>query len=38
MPRYVHFVDAFRMTANGKVRKLAMREAAVDILAVAPRG
>jgi fatty-acyl-CoA synthase len=38
IPRYVHFVDAFPMTANGKVRKLAMREAAVDILAVAPPG
>ena len=33
VPRYVHFVDEFPMTANGKVRKNAMREHAIDLLA-----
>ncbi|MGW5152388.1 AMP-binding protein [Rhodococcus koreensis] len=32
IPRYIHFVDEFPMTANGKVRKIAMREAATAIL------
>jgi fatty-acyl-CoA synthase len=32
VPRYVHVVDAFPMTVTGKVRKVEMREAAVEIL------
>lgn len=32
IPRYFHFVDEFPMTANGKVRKVAMREQAIGIL------
>ena len=33
IPRYVHLVDEFPMTVTGKVRKVEMRERAVDILA-----
>ena len=32
VPRYVHFVDGFPMTVTGKVRKVEMREMAVEIL------
>ncbi|WP_051807169.1 AMP-binding protein [Actinoplanes subtropicus] len=32
IPRYVHIVDSFPMTVTGKVRKVEMRERAVDIL------
>ncbi|GAA0551986.1 AMP-binding protein [Paractinoplanes ferrugineus] len=32
IPRYVHVVDGFPMTVTGKVRKVEMREQAVDIL------
>jgi fatty-acyl-CoA synthase len=32
IPRYVHIVDGFPMTVTGKVRKVEMRERAVDIL------
>ena len=32
IPRYVHIVDEFPMTVTGKVRKIAMREEAVEIL------
>jgi fatty-acyl-CoA synthase len=32
IPRYVHIVDEFPMTVTGKVRKVEMRERAVDIL------
>ena len=32
IPRYVHIVDGFPMTVTGKVRKVEMREAAIDIL------
>ncbi len=32
IPRYVHIVDGFPMTISGKVRKIEMREAAVEIL------
>ncbi len=32
VPRYVHLVDAFPMTVTGKVRKVEMRESAVEIL------
>ncbi|MFI7599093.1 AMP-binding protein [Actinoplanes sp. NPDC049681] len=32
VPRYVHVVDGFPMTVTGKVRKVEMRELAVDIL------
>jgi fatty-acyl-CoA synthase len=32
IPRYVHVVDEFPMTVTGKVRKVEMRERAVDIL------
>ena len=34
IPRYVHVVDGFPMTVTGKVRKVQMREEAVDILAL----
>ncbi len=33
VPRYVHVVDGFPMTVTGKVRKVEMREAAVELLA-----
>jgi fatty-acyl-CoA synthase len=32
VPRYVHIVESFPMTSTGKIRKVEMREAAVDIL------
>ena len=32
IPRYVHVVDEFPMTVTGKIRKVEMRERAVDIL------
>ena len=32
IPRYVHIVDAFPMTVTGKVRKVEMREIAVELL------
>jgi fatty-acyl-CoA synthase len=32
IPRYVHVVDEFPMTVTGKVRKVEMREKAVEIL------
>ena len=32
VPRYVHIVDEFPMTVTGKVRKVEMREQAVDLL------
>jgi fatty-acyl-CoA synthase len=32
VPRYVHLVDGFPMTVTGKVRKVEMRSAAVEIL------
>ena len=32
LPRYVHVVDKFPMTVTGKVRKVEMRERAVEIL------
>ncbi len=36
IPRYVHVVDAFPMTVTGKVRKVEMREKAVELLGTAP--
>ncbi|MBN6036987.1 AMP-binding protein [Amycolatopsis sp. 195334CR] len=32
IPRYVHLVDEFPMTVSGKVRKVEMREMAVELL------
>ena len=32
VPRYVHVVEGFPMTVTGKIRKVEMREAAVEIL------
>jgi fatty-acyl-CoA synthase len=32
IPRYVHVVDEFPMTVTGKVRKVEMRERAIDLL------
>ncbi|GLB64156.1 fatty-acyl-CoA synthase [Dietzia sp. NCCP-2495] len=32
IPKYVHMVDEFPMTVTGKVRKVEMRESAVEIL------
>ncbi|HEY4454921.1 MAG TPA: AMP-binding protein [Pseudonocardiaceae bacterium] len=32
IPRYVHIVEEFPMTVTGKIRKVEMRERAVDIL------
>ncbi|KQX67030.1 AMP-binding protein [Angustibacter sp. Root456] len=32
VPRYVHVTDAFPMTVTGKIRKVEMREQAVEIL------
>jgi fatty-acyl-CoA synthase len=32
IPRYVHLVDEFPMTVTGKIRKVQMREAAVELL------
>jgi fatty-acyl-CoA synthase len=35
IPRYVHLVDEFPMTVTGKVRKVQMREEAIEILGLA---
>ena len=35
IPRYLHLTDEFPMTVTGKVRKVEMRERAVEILAAA---
>ncbi|WP_460532173.1 AMP-binding enzyme [Flindersiella endophytica] len=32
IPRYVHLVEEFPMTVTGKVRKVEMREQAVELL------
>ncbi len=32
IPRYVHVVDEFPMTVTGKIRKVEMRERAIDLL------
>src|SRR5206468_5219803 len=32
IPRFVHVVDGFPMTVTGKIRKVEMRERAVDLL------
>ncbi|MDR3656399.1 MAG: AMP-binding protein [Mycobacterium sp.] len=32
IPRYVHVVDEFPMTVTGKIRKVAMRERAIELL------
>jgi fatty-acyl-CoA synthase len=32
IPRYVHVVDEFPMTVTGKIRKVEMREQAIDLL------
>ena len=32
IPRYVHIVDEFPMTVTGKIRKVEMRERAVELL------
>ncbi|MDI9916406.1 AMP-binding protein [Rhodococcus sp. IEGM 1379] len=32
IPRYVHVVDEFPMTVTGKVRKIAMRELAIELI------
>jgi fatty-acyl-CoA synthase len=32
IPRYVHLVDAFPLTVTGKVRKVEMRERALELL------
>jgi fatty-acyl-CoA synthase len=38
VPRYVHIVDGFPMTVTGKIRKVEMRAAAVDILGQPGKG
>jgi fatty-acyl-CoA synthase len=38
IPRYVHLVDGFPMTVTGKVRKVEMREVAVDLLGLSTSG
>ncbi|WP_048876473.1 AMP-binding protein [Saccharomonospora saliphila] len=38
IPRYVHVVDEFPMTVTGKVRKVAMRERAIELLGLSPAG
>ena len=35
IPRYVHVVDEFPMTVTGKVRKVEMRDEAVELLGLA---
>jgi fatty-acyl-CoA synthase len=35
VPRYVHLTDRFPMTVTGKIRKVEMRESAVEILGLA---
>jgi fatty-acyl-CoA synthase len=37
IPRYVHIVDEFPMTVTGKIRKIQMREEAINLLNL-PRG
>jgi fatty-acyl-CoA synthase len=37
IPRYVHVVDEFPMTVTGKVRKVEMREMALEILGATPQ-
>ena len=37
VPRYVHVTDAFPMTVTGKIRKVEMREQAVEILGLQAR-
>lgn len=32
IPRYVHLVDEYPLTASGKVRKVEMRQIAIDLL------
>ncbi|MDT3445116.1 hypothetical protein QOZ89_36805 [Pseudofrankia sp. BMG5.37] len=32
IPRYVHIVDQFPMTITGKIRKIQMREEAINLL------
>jgi fatty-acyl-CoA synthase len=32
IPRYIHLVDGFPMTVTGKVRKIEMREQAIELL------
>lgn len=34
VPSYVHFLDAFPMTASGKIQKFKLREMAVDVLSL----
>jgi fatty-acyl-CoA synthase len=36
IPRYVHLVTEFPMTVTGKIRKVEMREQAIDILGLRP--
>ncbi len=36
VPRYVHIVDEFPMTVTGKVRKIEMRETAIELLGLHP--
>jgi len=38
VPRYLHVVDEFPMTVTGKVRKVEMRERAIDILGLERKG
>ena len=38
IPRYVHIVDEFPMTVTGKVRKVEMRAAMVELLGLEPPG
>jgi fatty-acyl-CoA synthase len=38
IPRYVHVVHEFPMTVTGKVRKVQMREQAVELLGLADAG
>jgi len=38
IPRYVHVVDEFPMTVTGKVRKVEMRERALEILGLSSPG
>ncbi|MCP2261459.1 fatty-acyl-CoA synthase [Streptoalloteichus tenebrarius] len=38
VPRYVHVVDEFPMTVTGKIRKVEMRERAVQILGLREEG
>ena len=38
IPRYVHIVEEFPMTVTGKVRKVDMRTAMVELLGLEPPG